>query len=958
MSLSDKEKNVLQMVKGNKSYENYFFAKVKDTKWFFELKNQGYFSPKKAPKAKLINKKGYFISKWNVLSYLEEISQRVNLPGNEKYIDGLLTIIKEVSNYKYSKGQKIDNYHTWYSFVKILLKLPNNKISLEIIDLIPVWLDSKFSTMLPGSVIIKKLLPKFLTGDSSDIKKAEKIFDYITSLKLPKNKKKHEDKNKDIKLRIEPYLLKELFKDKKYLDKIGEKCSEEIILTLASKIKKIIQRVEEGTYKSFYDKSRILDEPLDILTYALKNILLSKSKITVNVTNSLLKGFLEDQYFYFNKMALYIIGNKLENYKELFWDILNSDKGISILQNTLSFGDELKHILQNFRELNDKQRKLLEDKINKSAELKEYKENPKLYKALYKQKIYKALSYDSFFKKLHNKMKKMTNFDIELRPAIGKIETRWGFGLSPLSKEEILQKSNTKLAEYLSTFETKDFWKGPTVDGLSVILEEIVKERPEKFVDDLNPFSRTGNLYIYNILLGIRDACKKNIYFNWDKLLEFIKKYISTDDFWNDQYVVKDDDLKANHFWVLGIIGELITAGIKEDSQSFSEKSFVMVQQILFSILDKLLGNNEEILKDQFNQKDFVTYTLNSTFGKITKALFLLGYRIKKIKRKEKTIQPVNWDMNIKSKYEELLKNKIIEGYVWFGIYLSNFYLLDKIWTENQIKQISTKDEDIWEPFMQGYLYGNGVDHSLYTLIRSHYKAAIDYKFKDDFSSERLIQHICEYYLKGIEKIDDKNSLFRKLLDKWDSSQIEKIIGYFWMQNDWLNPSEESTEDIDKHNKIEPIKKSIIDYWKWVYINKYKDKNLRYLKKEDKEILSDLSKLTIFLEKIDDESFEWLELSASYLHINYNLSFFIKYLDILKDKDDFAGEYVGKILLRILDYSIPDYDIKNICSIVEYLYTSNYKGYAKNICEKYGEKTNGFIGFEDLRFICEKYCDT
>lgn len=958
MDLNYKEKVVLRMIKENTGYENYFFAKVKDTKWVSELKNQGYFSPKKTPGAKLINGKGYFIPKWNVLPYLEEISKKVNIPGNEKYIDELLMIIKEVSNYKDSKGQHIDNYHTWHSFVKILLNLPNNKISLEIIGLIPIWLDSKFSTMLPGSVIIKKLLPKFLTDDSSDIKKVEKIFDYITSIEIPKNEKKQLDKNKDIKLRIDPYLLKALFKDKKYLNEIGEKCSEEVIKNLATKIKKIIQRVEEGTYKSFYDKSRILDEPLDILTYALKNILLSKSKISVNVTNSLLKGFLEDQYFYFNKMALYIIGNGLENYKELFWDILNSDKRISILQNTLSFGDELKHILQNFRELNDKQRKLLEDKINKSAELKEYKENPKLYKALYKQKIYKALSYDSFFKKLHNKMKKMTNFDIELRPAIGKIETRWGFGPSPLSKEEILQKSNTELAEYLSTFETKDFWKGPTVDGLSVILEEIVKERPEKFVDDLNPFSRTGYLYIYHILLGIRDACKKNIYFNWGKLLEFIKKYINTDDFWNDQYVVKDDDLKANHFWVLGIIGELIKAGIKEDSQSFSEKSFVIVQQILFSILDKLLGNNEEILKDQFNRKDFVTYTLNSTFGKITEALFLLACRIKKIKRKEKMIQPVNWNINIKSKYEELLKNKIIEGYVWFGIYLINFYLLDKIWTENKIKQISPKDEDIWEPFMQGYLHSNRIDHSLYALTRRHYKAAIDYKFKDDFSSEKLIQHICVYYLKGIEKIDEKNSLFRKLLDKWDSFQIKEIIGYFWMQRDWLNSRVEAKEDIAEHNEIEAIKNRIIDYWRWVYVNKYKDKNQRYLKKEDKEILSDLSKLTIFLEKIDNYCFEWLKLSTSYLHINYNLSFFIKYLDILKDKDDFAGEYVGKILLRILDYSIPNYDIKNICSIVEYLYTSNWKGYAKNICEKYAEKTNGFIGFEDLRFICEKYRNT
>ncbi|MGQ9571442.1 MAG: hypothetical protein ACUVUQ_11520 [Thermodesulfovibrionales bacterium] len=63
------------------------------------------------------------------------------------------------------------------------MNLTNDKIPLDIINLIPIWLDSKFSTMLPGTEIAIKLLPKFLTGNPDDIKKAEKIIESITAIK-------------------------------------------------------------------------------------------------------------------------------------------------------------------------------------------------------------------------------------------------------------------------------------------------------------------------------------------------------------------------------------------------------------------------------------------------------------------------------------------------------------------------------------------------------------------------------------------------------------------------------------------------------------------------------------------------------------------------------------------------------------------------------------------------------
>jgi hypothetical protein len=947
MNLDPKEEAVLEMIEKDISYENYFFKKVTNVKWFYPLKEKGYFSREKAPGVKPAKKEGYYVPQWNILPYLEQISQQVNVQGNEKYIDELLIIISEVSKYQELKKRDIDNYHTWRYFVKILLNLPNSKIPIEIIELIPIWLNSRFNTMLPGSEIAGKLLPKFLR-DENDIKKAEKIIKYITSFKtspISKEKKKDVKKDEKIELLVDSYILKEVFE--KYSEDIGKKCSEKAIKDLVEKNKKLLKRKEEGTYNSFYEELDYLDEPLDVLTFVLKRILIAKAKNDINTTQEILVDFIHNEYLYFPKMALYVIGNNLDEYKEFFWETLNADSDNLILKNTSSFGDELKHILENLKELTDEQRGILKNKIEDSAKLEDFKEDQELYLSLRKQQFYKALSYDQFFKKLHTEMKNSTKYNIELRSAIGKVEISSGLGLSPLTKEEIMLMSNEELAEFLSTFRTTDHWKGPSVIGLSNILKEVVKENPEKFINNLMPFLKTGYSYVSNILWGIRDAWEDKKIFDWGKLFEFIKQYINPEDFWNDKYTVKDFYRTANHFYILEAVGELIKKGTKNDSRSFSEKYYSKAQEIIFHILDKMLLDKKELLESQSERSDFITYTLNSTFGKTTEALFMLAYRIRIFEQRTKNEQPVSWETNIKNKYEELLKNEIIESYVWLGKYLLIFYLLlDKDWTETQINQISSKKEYIWEAFMQGYLYSNKIDEDLYRLMRPHYEKAINYEFKEKHSSEKPVQRISFLYLRDIEKIDDENGLFRKILNNWNLLQIKEIIGWFWMQRDLIMGQIKEKMKTEETVRIEKMRELIIGFWRWVYQNKYKEKE--QLKEEDKEILSELSKLAVFLEKIDTENHEWLSLSALYIHVDFNTPFFLKYLDNLKDKDKDAGRYVGKIFLEILKNSTPDYDEKDIRSIVEYLCDSDFKKSAKEICDTYGKR-----GYEFLRDIYE-----
>jgi len=939
--LSEKELELLKKIQKKSVYENKFFKKRSEVKWFDELKKRGYFNPNPDTQPYELKERGYyFIPEWNVLPYLERVSEQVNIPGNEKYIEGLLEIIKNVTDYHVKHGKILDNYRTWWHFVKILCNLPNDKIPQDIIDLIPVWLDSKFDTILQGSEIVKRLLPKFLTDDQEDIKKAEQIIKHITTIKTVQvTKEGHEtsEEKKRVKLVVDPFWLKEAFDT--HAETIDQKCSRNVIDDLVSKVRMLLERKEDGTYTSFSDEPEYaLKDPLEMLTYILKRILLAKAKSDTDTTKEILRDFLnEKEYLYFLKMALFIIGQVPDDYSDLFWEALETDIGDLILEKTLYLGDELKHLLKNIKGL-DEHRETLKIKIEqatKQAASNVSAEDREKYIALHKQEIYEALSHDEEFKKLYEEMKKITGTDAALHSAIGKIETHWGDGTSPLSKEEIIKMPNNSLAEYLVRFKTKDPWKGPTVGGLAEMLYEVTKERPEKFVEDFTPFKDTGFVYIYKILNGILEAWRNKVFFNWGKLFQFIVEYIDREDFWNDKFIVEKGEWLggADHKWIIGIIAELIRDGTRDDSWAFSEEYFEKAERIIFLILDNLKPEEDDVTID------YVTYTLNTPLGKTITALILLALRIARVKKD--TTSEKKWADNYKKKYEELLNKKFIEGFTNLGRYLPNFYYLDKEWVKEKIEHLEDeKGSKYWEAFMAGYFSTGKVYDELYKLMRSHYKYGLEYDFKDEHDNEYIVQHISLSYLRGNESIDNPDSLFKQLLDRFNHDQISEIISFFWMQRGYL--SKDSEEDKE-------VREKIIAFWRWLY-ERYKDKTT--LEENDKKILSDVAKLAVLLQQINEENFKWLMLSAPYVHVNYNSPFFIEYLDELKDKGDNveSAKYIGKIFLKMLDVFTPDFDEKHIRSIVEFLYNSNAKKYADGICNTYVSR-----GYEFLRDLWEKY---
>ena len=71
MTLNSKELKLLERINEDSSYSNWFFRQAKHKKWFFPLKDKGYFVPTAIP----LDEDGHALF-WPVLDYLERLSEQ------------------------------------------------------------------------------------------------------------------------------------------------------------------------------------------------------------------------------------------------------------------------------------------------------------------------------------------------------------------------------------------------------------------------------------------------------------------------------------------------------------------------------------------------------------------------------------------------------------------------------------------------------------------------------------------------------------------------------------------------------------------------------------------------------------------------------------------------------------------------------------------------------------------
>jgi len=920
---------IFQLVKNDPPLEDYLFRKLVSTEWLLPLREKGYFSPDRNPAPRPAEKEGYYtIPYWNVLDYLERVSNQVTEKSDPQYAQTLMEIIRAVSNYRGEGGEWIDNYRTDWIFVKIMTNLPTSFVKMRDIELIRDFLDSRWGFSLVASEIGKELLPKLLKNGERE--KALKLLEIATSIKwVDKN-----GKEEPVPL-MEEYELNDLFeKNKRDVSNLFPLAAAQ---SIAKTIEEIINK-KQSEFNVIWIPA-IEAHPQNRFPHRFQNVLVRMARDLLNAAvnkdeksaRGVLNGLLQQSHPILKRLSISVIDTNWGNCLDLFWGFADrnilADRNLSHEIYTLfinhfnSFPDEEKNKILKWIEegpdwkVREKDERLIERKV-----------------AAWKQSWLKALIVSGHKPavELYEEYKRITETEPDHPDFASWGESRFGT-ISPIEVPELLQKSNEEIAEYLRGYkEDKRGW--PSREGLEDALYQAVKSTPNKFDSNLEPFFEVPLNSQVRIIHGFCDAWKAREEVNWYNVLDYCERIISSDDFWEGTC---EEAERHQRNWIVSQIADLLVEGTKDDTHALAKEYLPVAEDIILTMLEKTES-------DLRYPDDLITATLNSAKGRVFSALVNYALRIARLSKDKKA--QIRWSERIRDEFTRRLDRNIEPSPEWsvsLGEYLPNLHYLDRSWVEENINRIFPREnENHWQAVMEGYLFGARVYDPLYELLRSsgHYQKAIYAESKNKHIRERLVEHLCIGYLRGKENLTDEDSLFRQCLDAWKTDDIIGMISFFWMQREYLarHVPDETVDDESENLKIVG-RKRILDFWGRVS-DELKHKS--DFSEDEKKILSDISKLSCFIDHVDEEKLSWLNLSAKFVGFDFDASFFIEYLDMLSDN---SPHEVGIIYLTMLAYSTPDYDREHIRSIVDKLYDSGEKESANKICNSYFGKGFGFL---------------
>lgn len=106
--------------------------------FFDDLKEANLFSPEHNSGPVPAEDPGYVsIPYWSAVDYLEAVAKQAGDNDDTRLAEKVMDVIRSVSNYRDSDGNRHDNYHTYRKFAKILGLVPTASITTEDLYLIP-----------------------------------------------------------------------------------------------------------------------------------------------------------------------------------------------------------------------------------------------------------------------------------------------------------------------------------------------------------------------------------------------------------------------------------------------------------------------------------------------------------------------------------------------------------------------------------------------------------------------------------------------------------------------------------------------------------------------------------------------------------------------------------------------------------------------------------------------------
>jgi len=879
----------------------YFFNNLESLNWLRPLYEKGYFSGKNnLEPIELENKQEYYsVPFWSVLEYLKKVS-RLNFENPQEEPTKLLVkIIDDIVSFKKEDGKRIENYLTDYSVLQLIGLLPTNEIKDKHFDFLQSTLISRFNNSIIASEIGKNLLKRFIEEKSEELvlKTLKIILSYI---KIENN------------LYLQP-LMTEFWMQENlriYKNDILELFPLSVSKLALSIIKEISEKekwsfnnitlptIEEHTQTMFPEKYECQ------IVYLLRDALLKiDSQELSDIVSDLLKS---DSICV--RLAIYTINQRYNILSELFWEWKENP-----LIDEISYKHELFELFKHHSKYFTDEQLML---IVKWIEEKEYRkpEGNNMDEKLVEE-IIAYIKREWFFSLLESKNKTIQE-KYEKYYKINPTKNEYpGFdsshsvligSLSPISKNDLLLKSLSENIEYFVSFskEKKDFM-GPSIEGLSEVLIETIKENPENFIKDCETVINAPAYFQYTWIRGLNEGWRNDKTFEVNEILNTSLSIIQKNEFW----INNNTNQLANENSFISELVRFIEIGVQNDDHAFNISNLKIMKDLLLNILQK-------DKKAIFNYGELSMTALNTSKGKTYSAI--IQYSLKHAREsKEKENK---WDKDIINEIENILQTNKTDELLFFtlGQYFRNLLFISKKWTSENFNEIfSIKNAANFVAAISGYfLYNPDVYKDIFQRFYENgiFEKSLTNKLEKERSElkRNIVNQICIALSYGYIGIDD--TLINIILSEERRDLFAHLHYFFW----------------DAKRQTKEIKAQIQPLWKKIF-EQYKSEDNEEIKKEF------LGKTSLWLENIEDfdnETYERIKFSFKYIDDKY---YFIKSLN---NHVKNSTEKVANILIMMFEDQVEYVSTNNIQNMVKIIYENRLKNHADKICNLHADKGN------------------
>jgi len=888
------ETSVLNNYLKFESYSSYFFKDLKNPHWFELFYTSEFFN--NAPNIKRVGPNSFQTPFWSAESYL-----LLNAKNNESSI---IDLVKEI---------KSDNFQVNRVLLKALSEISPKRIS-EVLYRINDWLDYPFSDMLVYDLIdfTKKLI------EENDLDEAIEILNYVTIPKI------FFPDEKETLIEVVPQIF---FRGKAYwVNEFYENIIPKLLLLNPIKVLNVFEKQLDRFYTlaktikpddtekwvGFYwrlslnkeGKNRNNPNSLDLLIDGLIEALFSICQIKIVEGKEILERYIFGDHILLKRMGMYVLKSLGENFPELINKVLlknelienryyvNGYQGILKEQFGVASPEVRKHVIDYFMSLVkislDEEEKFI---LNFQTEPEnDQNEKDEHWLQFHLELIRNYLNGEPL-ELLDFLTHKNPKIDINLDPP--NVTSFIGGAPSPLSISDIKTMSFTEIKQFLISFNPDDLFMNPR-ESLGTLIQGVIMDDPDYFMGFANYLcdESVRFVYIYNFLLGVREAVRKNNVKLSKEIIELCEFVIN---------IETDPFISSSGRHEPGLLAAQLEVAHLLESALFSRDPYLSLEQlgIIKSILIKLSSHQDpnitEIAKSAF---DPFTESFNCVRGLTMHAL--IQYSLYVVRQKEanegKNIDQGYLEPEIQKLFTEKMDKNCepsLGVHSVFGAFLPQLAFLSTDWFDENLPKIlpdNPEEFDFWKAAWDAYIFASNVYKKIFIKLIPHYQKGLrllsetqnDQKYLGGSPNERFAQHIMFAYISQLTDFDCEN----KILDLFfeNAPDIIRSNGILWLSEVLENNKENSFDelwqrcfrlwkkriDIAVTQEITDMTQEISEYMRWL--------------KSCPEELSDL--------------YEILQKSIKYLHDSYDYKLISDYVSIQSEKYPFEAV---NILLQLIN---------------------------------------------------------